>query len=360
MISPVPHIARMSPYAIANLVAPEGVPITSLAQNESLRGPSPAASAAAAAALSRAHLYPDANWADLRAALAARHGLDPGSLLCAAGSLDLIAALARAYAGPDRAVLTAVHAYPFFRTAAEAVGARCDAAPEDGLTMSVDALLDAVRPDTRLVFVANPANPTGTRVPGAELRRLRDGLPAHTLLVIDEAYGEFADTLQEPLFDLPARGDTCILRTFSKAYGLAGLRVGWGVFPRPIAEQMRKVLPPGGVSGPALAAATAAVADRTYLDETVRLTVTARDALVCHLRSAGYPVPDSHTNFVLVPCGSPARARALQTALQAQGLVPRAQGGAGLPDALRLTIAEGDALDRAATILTDLAAVATP
>jgi histidinol-phosphate aminotransferase len=138
--------------------------------------------------------------------------------------------LPASYAGPDRAVLAPAHAYPFFRSAAQMAEARFDTAPEDGFhRLSVDALLDAVRPDTGIVFLANPGNPTGTRIPASEIRRLRDALRADILLVIDEAYGEFADQAGRASIRLVERGDTVVLRTFSKAYGLAGLRVGWGV-----------------------------------------------------------------------------------------------------------------------------------
>jgi hypothetical protein len=175
MIPPRPHIAAMAPYALARMEPPPGRPLISLAQNESLRPPSPAVLDALKAA-HPAETYPDPDWTRLRKAIAGVHDLDPALILCGAGSLDLIACLARAYAGPDRAVLAPAHAYPFFHAAAQMAGARFDTAPEEDFTVSVDALLDAVRPDTGLLFLANPGNPTGTRIPASEIRRLRDAL----------------------------------------------------------------------------------------------------------------------------------------------------------------------------------------
>ena len=258
MIRPTPHVAAMSPYALAELNAPAGKRLISLSQNESLRQPSPLVSDVLVSAMTNAHLYPDPEWTELRNALAALHGTPASCILCGNGSMELIACLTQSYCDEESAVLAPAHAYPFFRTAAGLARARYDTAPEVGVTASVDALLAAVQPDTRIVFIANPGNPTGTRIPRAELDRLREGLRGDILLVIDEAYGEFADHLGESLFDLVRRGDTVILRTFSKAYGVAGIRVGWGLFPENIASEVRKVMNPNKISVAGQAAAAKA------------------------------------------------------------------------------------------------------
>lgn len=356
MILAVPHVAARAAYALADVTGADGTPLLSLSQNESLRPPSPRAQAAAAQAVSEGHLYPDPDWTDLRRALAAQHGLAPEAILCGAGSMDLIAALARAYADAGNAVLIPAHAYPFFRTAAQLTGARCDAAPEDVAGVSVGALCAAVRPDTRIVFVANPGNPTGTRLARADVVALRDGLPQDVLLVVDEAYGEFADHLEPPVFDLVDRGNTVVLRTLSKAYGLASLRVGWGVFPAEVALQIRKVLLPNNISAVGQAVATAAVSDAAYMRETCALTIEAREACADRLRAAGYAVRPSHTNFVLLDLGTHARARDVAQRLQDAGLVGRLQDGAGLPHALRLTIAPPEVMARAIPLLEHCAA----
>lgn len=351
MIRSVAHIARMSPYALAQLSAPPGKPLISLAQNESLRPPSPVAIDAVARALEAGHLYPDPDWGALRAALSGLYDIAAEGILCGSGSMELISCLTQAFADDKNAVLAPAHAYPFFRTAAQMVQARYDVAPERDQGVCVDALLAAVRDDTRIVFVANPGNPTGTRVPRAELLRLREGLPSETLLVIDEAYGEFADHLREPMFDLCERGDTVVLRTFSKAYGLAGLRVGWGLFPPEIAREVRKIMNPNNVTIAAQAAAAAALCDQPYMRETCNETVRLREGFRERLTQAGLNVPESYTNFILIWMSSPDAARRADEALRAEGVFLRPQGGVGLAHCLRATVAEADHLDIVAGLL---------
>lgn len=338
MTEPRKHIAQMDAYALSELVPPEGRELVSLSQNESLRGPSPMAVAAAGAALAESELYPDPDWNNLRAALGSLHGVDPGDILCGGGSLDLISCIARAFSGPDRAVLAPEHSYPFFRSVARMSEARFDTAPESDRTVDVDALLEAVTPDTGLVFVANPGNPTGTRIARSELLRLRDGLRGDILLVVDEAYGEFADAPGEGCFDLAGDRRTIVLRTFSKAYGMAGLRVGWGVFPRAVAAEVRKVMNPNGIASVSQAAAVAALADQAYMRETCRLTSELRDGVRRELEDLGLRVAPSHTNFLLLDFGTPEAAGKADRALRAEGIFLRPQTAAGLPHTLRMTV----------------------
>ncbi|WP_299614049.1 histidinol-phosphate transaminase [uncultured Tateyamaria sp.] len=351
MIAPVKHIAAMSPYALAKLEAPDGKRLVSLSQNESLRPPSPCVAEAVSNTLASAHLYPDPNWGHVRTALSELHGIPADRILCGNGSMELIACLTQVFADDQNAVLAPAHAYPFFRTATLMARARYDTAPENGGYVCVDALLDAVRADTRVVFVANPGNPTGTRIPRTDLLRLRDGLRGDILLVIDEAYGEFADGLREPMFDLVERGDTVILRTLSKAYGLAGLRVGWGLFPRRIANEVRKVMNPNNVSIAGQAAAAAVLRDQPYMLETCEMTCRLRDGFIQRLRAGGFDVPDSFTNFALIRFGDAMSAQRADAALRAEGVVVRAQAGVGLPECLRFTVAAAELLHRAADIL---------
>lgn len=352
MTQALPHFAQMSPYALAEMAAPDGKPLISLAQNECLRPPSPLAIDAAARALGDGALYPDPDWTALRRAIAAHHGLNPENILCGSGSLDLIGCIARVFSGPGRAALAPAHAYPFFRTAAQMAAARFDMAPEENVTVSVDAILAAVRPDTGLVFLANPGNPTGTRIPHTEITRLRDGLRPDILLVLDEAYGEFADHLAEPCFDMVHAGNTIVLRTFSKAYGLAGFRVGWGLFPPVLAGEVRKALNPNNISAASQAAATAAMADQAFMAETCTLTADARDAAARQLHRAGFIIQESFTNFLLLDLNDTITAQSADAALRAEGIFLRPQAGAGLPHCLRLTIGAPAAMDAALAQLT--------
>ncbi|WP_037308752.1 pyridoxal phosphate-dependent aminotransferase [Ruegeria halocynthiae] len=346
-----PHIARMSPYTLAELNAPKGKPLISLSQNESLRPPSPTAVEVAARALGSSMLYPDPDWTDLRHALSDLHRIDAAGILCGSGSLDLIGGLARVFSGPARAVLAPAHAYPFFRTAAQLADARFDTAQEVDAVVNVDALLAAVKPDTGIVFVANPGNPTGTRIPKSDLIRLRQGLRPDILLVIDEAYGEFADHLDERCFDLVQEGNTVVLRTFSKAYGMAGFRVGWGLFPPAIAAELRKVMNPNNIPASAQIAAAAAVRDDAYMRETCAMTATLRDRASAKLEQAGFAPYPSFTNFLLLNMGSPGAAASADKRLRSQGIFLRPQGGAGLPHTLRMTVGAPTAMDKAITTL---------
>lgn len=351
MIRSVGHISAMSPYALAQLEAPEGKPLISLSQNESLRPPSPLAIEAAAEAMKAGHLYPDPDWSELRAALSGLHGIPAEGILCGCGSMELISCLTQAFADEQNTVLAPAYAYPFFRTAAQLARARYDTGPEQDRCVSVDALLAAVQDDTRIVFVANPGNPTGSRIPRAELVRLREGLPGDALLVIDEAYGEFADHLGEPMFDLVGRGDTVVLRTFSKAYGLAGMRIGWGLFPPEITREVRKVMNPNNITTAGQAAATAALVDQAYMRETCRETAALRDEFRGRLVKAGLDVPESFTNFILIRMKSAEQAHRADVALRAEGVFLRPQGGAGLADCLRATIGASEQLDLTASLL---------
>jgi histidinol-phosphate aminotransferase len=347
MTKALPHIIHMSPYALADMAAPNGTELVSLCQNECLRGPSPMAVAAANQSLTNAADYPDPDWTDLRHGLGDLHGIAADKILCGNGSLDLIGCLARTYAGPDRAVLIPAHAYPFFRTAAQMAQARVDIAPEREATVNVDALLEAVQPDTGMVCVANPGNPTGTRIAKPELIRLRAGLRDDIMLVIDEAYGEFADHLNEPCWDMIDSGNCVVLRTFSKAYALAGFRIGWGLFPDQISAQLRKVMNPNGVSLVAQSAACAAVHDQQYMKETCAVTASLRDKAYLALCEAGFDVVPSITNFLLIHFQSENDAQSADETLQRAGIFLRRQQGAGLPQSLRMTIGPEPATQKA-------------
>jgi len=269
--------------------------------------------------------------------------------------MELIAALAKAFTGPGRAVLAPAHAYPFFNTAAQWAQARFDVAQDAPGSRRAEALLSAVRRDTRLVFLDNPGNPTGTRLSRREILALRAGLAPDVILVIDEAYGEFADHLGEPLFDLVNDGRTVILRSLSKAYGLASLRVGWGVFPNTVAQELGKVMLPNSVSAPAQAAARAALEDQGYMRATCQETAVLRLGFIARLRAAGFDVSESLTNFALLRFETPQTAHRANRALRARGCFLRGQGGAGLPQCLRATIGNPRALSLVAETLEEFA-----
>lgn len=347
-----PHIAAMAPYALATLEVPEGRRLVSMAQNESLRPPSPQVSKAIENALQGVQLYPDPDWFDLRREIARVHHLDADLILCGAGSMELIGCLAHAFLGPGAGVVTSQYAYAFIATAAAFTNASITHVPEKQFFVDVDALVDAVGNDTRMVFVANPGNPTGTRIPDHEVRRLRERLPVDVILVVDEAYGEFCDADDDRVFDLAGCSNTVVLRTFSKAYGLAGMRVGWGYFPSDIAGQTRKLLNPNNIPACSQAAATAAMTDQAYMKATCRITAEIRQEFTDAMTRAGIRVVPSHTNFLLLELEDPNSAKSANAVLVDAGFVMRGMGSYGLPQCLRATVCERDDMRMASEILT--------
>lgn len=337
-----PHIARMAPYSLAAFDIPADTRLISLAQNESMRPPSPQVAKALQKCAGGLALYPDPDWRALREALAAQYDIDARRILCGAGSMELIQCLAHAWLDETATIVTSAYAYAFINTVAQYTQATIKHVPEDNFTVSIDDIIAAVDQNTRMVFVANPGNPTGTRIPRSQLRRLRERIPAGTLLVIDEAYAEFSDHLDEPLFDLTESTQTVVLRTFSKAYGLAGARVGWGVFEPSVGEEVRKLLNPNNISLPGQLAACASVHDQAYMRDTCRQTISLRDALISDLKNAGLQPPVSHTNFILIPFDTSGIASRVDALLRSQGMVMRNMAGYGLPHCQRLTIVNED------------------
>ena len=350
MINAVSHVAAMSPYALAD---PGGVDSVSMAQNESAFAPSPAAIKAGQAALENAALYPDPDWQDLRAAIASVHGLKPGQILCGAGSMELISALFQGFAGKGDAVLGTQFGYALGPMACALAQAEFITTGEPGFAVSVENLIKQISPKIRMVYVCNPGNPTGTLIANSKLIDLRKALPEDVLLVIDQAYGEFGDMAQNraELFALVDKGNTVILRSFSKAYGLAGARVGWGYFPTDVAAEMRKLLNPSNISSVSQAMATAAMDDQAYMQRVVAQTSDIRDRFARDLRELGIRVSPSYTNFVLLRFDTPEMAGMVDQALRAEGLLMRDMGGYGLPQCLRATICDPDVTERVLTVL---------
>ncbi|NNE21482.1 MAG: aminotransferase class I/II-fold pyridoxal phosphate-dependent enzyme [Rhizobiales bacterium] len=353
MIRARPHVAAMDAYALPDVSAPAGKRLISLALNESALPPSPNAIAAGSKALASGQLYAAEGWSDLRDAIAEVHDLNREDILCSGGSMALIETTMRCFAGPGDRVLASQYSYAFLRVAALAAGAEYAAAPEVDFTVSIDALLAAVQPATRIVCLVNPGNPTGTRIPYSEIVRLRDSLDDDVLLLIDEAYGEFTDQPAERTFELTERGNTVVLRTFSKVYALAGMRVGWGIYPAALRREMLKLLGGNTVSVAAEAAAAAAMRDQAYMRGVCNETSRRRQRFVAQLRDLGFDVPESHTNFALIRFASAEAAGRADRMLRAEGYVLRGMGLYALPDCLRATIGDAKDMDAVAGLLGD-------
>ncbi|WP_419904457.1 pyridoxal phosphate-dependent aminotransferase [Kiloniella sp.] len=352
MITAVPHVEAMAAYALADL---GGDKMISLAQNESAFPASPTALEVGRTVMDNMSLYPDPEWLTLRRAISEVHALDTAKILCGSGSMELIGCLIRAFVGSGDQVLGTEFGYAYVASATAQVRAKYVKAPEFDFTVSVDSILGAVTPETKIVFVCNPGNPTGTLIDNTELIRLRDSLPDNILLVIDQAYAEFSDDIvgNDPnvIFDLVNRGDTVVLRTFSKAYGLAGARVGWGYFPTHIAGEVRKLLNPNNISTVSQEVAAAAMRDQAHMKEIVRKTAAIRDDFSHKVRGLRFEIPESRTNFILIRFADTEEAQQADQALRDNSLLMRGMSGYGLSNCLRATICEEAVMKRAFTVL---------
>ena len=313
-----------------------------LASNEGAFGPSPSARAAYLPVAEDLHRYPDGASADLRAAIARVHGLEADRVVVGHGSDELIANLIRAYAGPGDEVVHSAHGFLMYRISALAAGATPVAVPERNLTADIDAILAAVTPRTRLVFLANPNNPTGSVLPLDDVRRLQAGLPPSVVLVLDGAYAEYVNRNDyDPGIGLVESCPNVVMtRTFSKIHGLAALRLGWGYAPAPVVDALNRIRDPFNVSLAAQRAGLAAIEDTDFVDRCRRHNEVWRDWLADRLASLGLIVHPSAGNFVLADFGgrSDVTAAATTDGLRDRGILVRRVARYGLPRCLRISI----------------------
>ena len=352
---PRPGILDLAPYVGGeSKIAGVERPIR-LASNESALGPSPKAMAAYMALASDIHRYPEGSAEVMRQAIGEHHRLDPTRIVCGAGSDELIALLLRSYAGPGDEVLYTRHGFLMYPIGAMSVGATPVAAPERALTADVDALLARVGPRTRMVFIANPNNPTGTYLGAEQLARLHAGLPPSVVLAIDAAYAEFVNRNDyEAGAALVDRADNVVmLRTFSKIYALAGLRLGWAYCPPAIADVLNRVRGPFNVSTPALAAGLAALDDTTALARARAHNDHWQPWFSDQLAALGLPLTPSVGNFVLPRFADEpgSDAEAAFAFLRSRGILTRKMGGYGLPQHLRITIGTGKEMEKVTATL---------
>lgn len=337
-IRPQPGIMEIALYQGGGAsIAGQEKPLK-LSSNENPFGPGPKAVAAVQAAAGAMHLYPSTDHVGLRTAIGEVHGLDPDRIICGVGSDEIITFLCQAYAGPGDEVLYTEHGFLMYKISALAAGATPVVAPERERTVDVDAILEKVTSRTRLVFIANPNNPTGTMIGGNEVARLAAGLPENCLLVLDGAYAEYVDGFDGGTGLVDARDNVVMTRTFSKIYGLGGLRVGWGYAPRAVIDVLTRVRGPFNLSTLALAGAEAAVRDTDYVDHCRAVNTAQRKRLAEGMVALGFPSDPSEGNFILCRMGDEATAKAADAHLKAKGIIVRLVAGYGLPDCIRITV----------------------
>lgn len=358
-IKPQPGILDIAPYVGGASHAPGAEKVYKLSSNENPWGPSPKAVEAYEAAAKSLAAYPDPDCSALRAAIAERHDLDAARIMCGAGSDELIAFLCAAYAGQGDEVVYSRHGFLMYPISAQANGATPVAAPEEALTASVDNMLAACNERTKLVFLANPNNPTGTRLNSQEISRLAEGVPEQALLVLDAAYAECVDAEDyDGGVALVERRDNVVMtRTFSKIYGLAALRLGWLYGPAHVVETLHRIRGPFNVSAAAQAAGVAAMKDEAYTAECVAKNAALRARLTKGLGDLGVGVTPSSGNFVLAEFGEGAGGAAdVDAFLKARGLIVRRMEGYGLPGHLRISIGDEEAMDALMAALTEFKA----
>jgi len=342
-----PWIAGMHAYVPGKAKIEGRAVVARLASNENPFGPSPKAVAAMQAVLADGHRYPDPASTALREALAAHHGLDPARVICGTGSDELLHMAASAFAGPGDEIIHVRHGFAVYELAARRVGADVVVAADRDYVADVDAILACVSARTRVVYLANPNNPTGTIISASEVRRLHAGLPGDVLFVLDCAYAEFAEGEYEDGLGLADRaGNVFVTRTFSKIYGLAAQRIGWGYASEGVIAALHRVRAPFNVPTTGQAAAVAAVGDQAFVAGVRAHTLEWRAWLAAEIgamnraANAGIRILPAAANFLLLECAEdgPFSAAALNEGLLAAGVIVRYLAVQNMPRCLRISI----------------------
>ena len=339
---PRPGVLDIAPYVPGKSSAPGVAKVIKLSSNESPLGPSPKAIAAYQTAAAHLEDYPDGAVTELRGAIGRVFGLDPARIVCGAGSDDLLNLLVHAYLRDGDEVLYSQHGFLMYPIYTLGHGGKPIAVPEKNYTLDVDAMIAAVTTRTRIVFIANPNNPTGTYVPFDEIKRLHQALPPHVILVLDAAYAEYVQRNDyEAGIELVATSENVVMcRTFSKIHGLAAVRLGWLYGPAHIVDALNRVRSPFNVNRPAMSAGIAAIEDAEHVEKSVAHNNKWLAFVADEIGKLGLKVTPSVANFVLIhfPETKGKTAADADEFLTKRGLILRRVAGYGLPNALRMTI----------------------
>jgi histidinol-phosphate aminotransferase len=344
---PRPGVLDIAPYIPGKSSAPGVAKVFKLSSNETPLGPSANAIAAYRAAGEHLEDYPDGSASTLREAIGTAFGLDPDRIVCGAGSDDLLNLIARAYLKDGDEAIYTTHGFLVYPIAITGTGAKAIVAAEKDFTANVDSILKAVTAKTKVVFLANPNNPTGTYVPFDEVKRLHKSLPPHVLLVLDAAYAEYVQRNDyESGIELVATTDNVVMtRTFSKIYGLAALRLGWLYGPAHLVDAINRIRGPFNVNAPAIAAGIAAIRDTAHVGHARAHNTHWLAWLTAEIGKLGLPVTPSAGNFVLIhfPDSKGRTAKDADAFLTKRGLILRQVGAYKLPNALRMSVGTEEA-----------------
>lgn len=309
--------------------------IVKLASNENPLGPSPKAKAAAREAIEQAHIYPDGGGFKLRSAIAKRQGLNLSNVVLGNGSNEIIELLCHSFLNPQAELIAAEHAFVVYKLMATLFGAKYVEVPDPGFVHDLDAMADAITENTRLVFIANPNNPTGTVVDEAAIDRFMARVPDHVVVCFDEAYYEFLETPPDTLKYVREGRNVCVLRTCSKIHGLAGLRIGYGLASEGVASILQKARQPFNANAIAQAAALAALEDDEHVARTCEVNRSGLDFWQSAFEERGLEYVPSFANFVLVHVGN---GDALFRAMLDRGVIVRAMRSYKLPEWVRISV----------------------
>ncbi len=345
--TPRPTILRIAPYTPGKSKAEGFERPIKLSANENALGCSPAAREAYLASAGSLNLYPDPDAVELRAAVAQAFALEPDRLIFGCGSDELFAIACQVWLEPGDNIVQPEHGFAAWAIAARACGAEVKSAPETRLAVDVDAILAAVDERTRIVFIANPANPTGTYIPDTEIRRLHAGLPSDVLLLLDGAYAEYAKGLEgfdDGIALAREAENVLVTRTFSKIHALASLRIGWGYGAAPIIDAMNRIRLPFNAGRPAQAAALAALSDPGYVEHSLAHVRSWLPRFTTFFAELGLEPTPSATNFVTVGFAAEGAhtAPSVEAALARDGILVRGLKNYGLPNHLRITVGADD------------------
>jgi histidinol-phosphate aminotransferase len=323
--------------------------IIKLSSNESAFGPSPKAMKAITDMAQKIHRYPDGGCIELRAALGKKNNIHPDNIVCGSGSDEIIAFLCTAFVGQGDEVLYNRHGFLMYGISAQVNGGKAVLAPEQNLRADVDALLAAVAPKTKILFIANPNNPTGSYLPKSDIRRLREKLPAHIILVLDAAYAEFvtADDYSAGHELVDEFDNIVVTRTFSKIYGMGGVRLGWGHCSTKITDVLNRVRGPFNVSSIAQVAGIAALDDDEFVARAIAHNTQWMNWSTETLSALGLTVYPSVGNFFLVDFETPDKAEACRLFMKDRGILVRQMGAYGLGQCLRISIGTGEEMELA-------------
>ena len=341
--TPKAGILDIDAYVPGESKLPSGVKPIKLSSNETPLGPSQKAVAAYKAAASELERYADGGASELRHAIAKAYGLNADRIVCGAGSDEIISLLTHAYLGQGDEAIYTQFGFLMYPIVVRSNGGTPIVAPEPRYVADVDEILKRVSAKTKIVYLANPNNPTGTYLPFDEVRRLREGLPGHVLLILDAAYGEYVrrNDYEMGLELVASTQNTVMTRTFSKIHGLASLRLGWCYCPAAIADVLNRIRGPFNVSGPAMAAGVAAIGDREHVETSFGHNDVWLGWLSAEIAKLGLVVTPSVGNFILIHFPKADKARGAVVAddfLKARGIIMRRVAAYGLPDCLRMTV----------------------